>query len=56
MAAVFVFVMVLIAAVKTASYGVWEIKRKNKSGGGVVIMIAALSLVLAGRYLVEYWT
>lgn len=55
MAAVFVLAMVLVAAVKTASYGVWEIKRQNRSGGSVVIMLAVFSLVLAGRYLIEYW-
>ncbi|MBR4720946.1 MAG: hypothetical protein IK057_04215 [Clostridia bacterium] len=56
MAAIVVFVMVLISAVKTASYGVWELKRRNKAGGSAVIVIAALGLVLAGRYLIEYLT
>ena len=56
MAAIVVFVMVLISAVKTASYGVWEIKRQNNSGGIAVISIAVLSLFLAGRYLAEYLT
>ncbi|MBQ7751428.1 MAG: hypothetical protein IJR79_00455 [Clostridia bacterium] len=54
MAAIVVFVIALVSAVKTASYGVWEIKRQNNVGGSAVVLIAVLSLVLAGRYLIKY--
>ena len=55
MAAGLVFVMALGAAVKTASYGVWEAKRDNFWGGSVAIALAVFCIALAGRYVVKYW-
>ncbi|MBR4173622.1 MAG: hypothetical protein IKR46_04540 [Clostridia bacterium] len=55
MAAVFVLVAALAVSVKTASYGVWEIKRKNGAGGVFAILISVLCVAQAVRYLIEYW-
>ena len=40
MAAVVVFILVLFVAVKTFSYGIWEVKRRNEAGGIFVIALA----------------
>lgn len=56
MAAVLVFFIVILVAVKTFSYGIWEIKRENKEGGAFVMLLAALNVFLAVRYVVNYWT
>ena len=56
MAAILVFVLVAVVAVKTFSYGVWESKRKNKKGGIFAILLAFADFFLAAGYLIEYWT
>ena len=56
MAAVLVFVIVSVIAVKTFSYGVWELKRKNKEGGIFAILLAFVNVFLSARYLINYWT
>lgn len=56
MAAVLVFLINAFIAVKTASYGIWEAKRNNLGGGVFVIILAAFNVLLAGRYLIKYWT
>ena len=56
MAAILVFFVVLIIAVKTFSYGIWEAKRKNREGGAFAIILAFCNLILAARYLIKYWT
>lgn len=55
MAAILVFAITLAASVKTASYGVWELKRENVAGGNFLLILAAVCVALAGRYLVKYW-
>ena len=56
MAAILVFVLVLFAAVKTFSYGVWEAKRKNVLCGIFAISLAFADIFLAAGYLIKYWT
>lgn len=56
MAAVLVFFIVSVIAVKTFSYGVWELKRENRTGGVFTIVLAFLNIFLATRYLINYWT
>ena len=56
MTAVLVLALVLAVAIKTFSYGLWEIKRENKTGGIFALMLAAVNVILAVRYLVNYWT
>ncbi|MCR4718561.1 MAG: hypothetical protein K5768_02920 [Firmicutes bacterium] len=56
MAAVLVFVIVAVVAVKTFSYGVWEAKRQNTEGAAFAIILALGNVVLAVRYLVKYLT
>lgn len=55
MASLLVFVMVFVISVKTASYGMWEARRKNIYGGGFAITLAVFNLILAGRYVIKYW-
>lgn len=54
MAAGLVFVIAFFVAVKTASYGVWEMKRNNATGGGFAVFLAVFCIVLAGRYFIKY--
>lgn len=56
MVAILVFFIVSFIAVKTFSYGVWEIKRQNTVGGIFVMLLAFGNLFLAVRYLINYWT
>ena len=56
MAAVLVFFIVSIIAIKTFSYGAWELKRENKAGGVFAMVLAFLNVFLATRYLINYWT
>jgi hypothetical protein len=55
-AAVLVFVMVSVIAVKTFSYGIWEAKRQNREGAVFTMLLAVGNLILAVRYLVKYMT
>ena len=55
MTAAVVFLLSLFTAVKTAAYGIWELKKSNKSGGFFVLIIAAFALLAATRYLMKYW-
>ena len=41
-----VIILSIIIFIKTTSYGIYELKENNKSGGIVVIGIAVVSLVL----------
>ena len=41
-----VFILSIIVFVKTLSYGIFELREKNKSGGICVIIISFISLVL----------
>lgn len=56
MAAVLVFVIVSVVAVKTFSYGIWEAKRQNREGAVFAMMLAVGNVILALRYLVKYMT
>ncbi|MBR4723936.1 MAG: hypothetical protein IK072_04310 [Clostridia bacterium] len=56
MAAVLVFVIVSVIAVKTFSYGIWEAKRRNAEGAVFAILLALGNVILAVRYLVKYLT
>lgn len=47
-----VIILSIIIFLKTLSYGIYEIKEKNKSGGITVIIFAVLSLFLP--YLMVY--
>ena len=50
------FLIVFIIAIKTFSYGAWELKRANRTGGVFAIALAFLNLFLAARYIINYWT
>lgn len=41
-----VIILSIIIFLKTLSYGVYEIKEKNKSGGITVIVLAVFALIL----------
>ncbi len=41
-----VIILSIIIFLKTVSYGIYELKNNNKSGGITVIFIATLALVL----------
>ena len=43
---VLVIILSIIIFVKTVSYGIYELKDKNKVGGITVIVIATLALIL----------
>lgn len=47
-----VIILSIIIFLKTLSYGIYEIKEKNKSGGITVIIVSVFSLVLP--YLMVY--
>lgn len=56
MAAILVFVLVLFAAIKTFSYGVWEAERKNVLGGIFAILLAFADFFIVAEYLIKYCT
>ena len=39
-----IFVLSLMIFIKTLSYGIFEIKNRNKFGGSVVIIVSVISL------------
>lgn len=41
-----IIILSIIIFIKTLSYGIYEIKEKNKTGGIVVIVTATLGLIL----------
>ena len=43
---VLVLILSIVIFVKTLSYGIYELKDKNKSGGITVIVVAVFSLIL----------
>ncbi len=43
---ILVIILSIIIFIKTVSYGIYELKDKNKLGGITVIVIATLSLIL----------
>ena len=43
---VLVLILSIIIFIKTLSYGIFELKEKNKSGGTFVIIVSIISLVL----------
>ena len=55
MAAVAVLAAMLFVAVKTVSYGIWEMRRQNKAGGGFAVVLAGVGMALAVRFLIKYW-
>lgn len=43
---ILVLILSIIVFVKTLSYGIFELKEKNKSGGICVIIISVISVIL----------
>lgn len=43
---ILVLILSLIVFIKTLSYGIFELKEKNKLGGTCVIIVSIISLVL----------
>lgn len=43
---ILVLILSIIVFIKTLSYGIFELKEKNKLGGTCVIIISVISLVL----------
>ncbi len=43
---ILVIILSIIIFIKTVSYGIYELKDKNKLGGITVIVIATLALIL----------
>ena len=43
---IIVFILSIIIFIKTLSYGIFELKETNRSGGTCVIIVSIISLIL----------
>lgn len=51
-----IIIAIFWTVIKTVSYGVWEIKRKNTKGGIVVMLCAVITVFLFARFLGRFYT